>query len=205
MTMPTTDRARVLAVKLLLRQTITSLQTDPFHLDCNGTILVDSLQHYAACVGLRAEDFMADTIRDCLVLRHRGKHLILYNQDILCSARKRWSVAHEIGHICCRHSSDEAPQENEANAFASELLVPSVVAGELYRRGRLRSPTDLCALFGISSQAACYRFPKLEEHHASELELQLLQAYLPVIEEELHGPIINLPRRGALQRSPLLM
>ena len=28
--MPTTDRARVLAVKLLLRQTITSLQTDPF-------------------------------------------------------------------------------------------------------------------------------------------------------------------------------
>ena len=45
--MPTTDRARVLAVKLLLRQTITSLLTDPFHLDCNGTILVDSLQHYA--------------------------------------------------------------------------------------------------------------------------------------------------------------
>ena len=83
--MPTTDRARVLAVKLLLRQTITSLQTDPFHLDCNGTILVDSLQHYAACVGLRAEDFMADTIRDCLVLRHRGKHLS-YTIRIFCAA-----------------------------------------------------------------------------------------------------------------------
>ncbi len=205
MTMPTADRARVLAVKLLLRQTITSLQTDPFHLDCNGTILVDSLQHYAFCVGHHPADFMADSIQDCLVLQHKGKHLILYNQDILCSARKRWSVAHEIGHICCRHCCDDTPQEHEANAFAAELLVPSVVAGELYRRGRLKTPEDLCALFGISAQAACCRFSELEGHHPSKLELQLLQSYLPAIEDELHGPIINLPRRCVPQRSPLLM
>lgn len=203
--MPTTDRARVLAVKLLLRQTITSLQTDPFHLDCSGTILVDSLQHYAVCVGRRPEEFMADSIQDCLVLQRKGKHLILYNQDILCSARKRWSVAHEIGHICCRHCCDKPPQENEANAFAAELLVPSVVAGELYRRGRIKSPADLCTLFGISAQAACHRFSELDCHQPTQLEVQLLQSYLPVIEEELHGPIIKLPRRCHIQRSPLLM
>ena len=32
--MPNLQRANVLAVKLLLRQRITSLRTDPLHLDC---------------------------------------------------------------------------------------------------------------------------------------------------------------------------
>ena len=49
--MPNLQRANVLAVKLLLRQRITSLRTDPLHLDCSGQILVDSVQHYAECVG----------------------------------------------------------------------------------------------------------------------------------------------------------
>ena len=62
-------RPQQLATKLLLRQNITSIRTDPFHLNCNGTILVDSIQHYASCVGLSPEDFMSESAKDCVVLQ----------------------------------------------------------------------------------------------------------------------------------------
>ena len=83
--MPNLQRANVLAVKLLLRQRITSLRTDPLHLDCSGQILVDSVQHYAECVGRSAEDFMAQNSRDCQAYAVYGRHLILYNREVLSS------------------------------------------------------------------------------------------------------------------------
>ena len=95
--MPNLQRANVLAVKLLLRQRITSLRTDPLHLDCSGQILVDSVQHYAECVGRSAEDFMAQSSRDCQAYAVYGRYLILYNREVLSSCRRRWSIAHERG------------------------------------------------------------------------------------------------------------
>lgn len=109
--MPNLQRANVLAVKLLLRQRITSLRTDPLHLDCSGQILVDSVQHYAECVGRSAEDFMAQSSRDCQAYAVYGRYLILYNREVLSSCRRRWSIAHELGHICCRHSCDGVREE----------------------------------------------------------------------------------------------
>ena len=94
--MPNLQRANVLAVKLLLRQRITSLRTDPLHLDCSGQILVDSVQHYAECVGRSAEDFMAQNSRDCQGVCSGGRHLILYNREVLSSA-PRWSIARRAG------------------------------------------------------------------------------------------------------------
>lgn len=151
--MPNLQRANVLAVKLLLRQRITSLRTDPLHLDCSGQILVDSVQHYAECVGRSAEDFMAQNSRDCQAYAVYGRHLILYNREVLSSCRRRWSIAHELGHICCRHSCDGVREEAEANAFAASLLMPTAAAGELIHRGRLRD-ARICA---TSSACPCNR------------------------------------------------
>ena len=203
--MSPTERANLLAVKLLLRQQIRSVRTDPFHLDCSGTILVDSIQHYAHCVGAQPEDFLAQNSRDCVVLQMPRLHLILYNRDILSSSRKRWSVAHEIGHICCRHDCDRPAQEMQANAFASSLLIPSVVAREFLQKGYLRRAEDLCALFGVSMQAAQYKFPLLLDYQPSQLEQELLLRYRPAIEEQLHGPIIDLPYHRSFEHSPLLL
>ena len=36
----------------------------------------------------------------------------------------RFALAHEIGHYVLRHAGERAKVEPEANAFASELLVP---------------------------------------------------------------------------------
>ena len=61
-----------------------------------------------------------------------GLCVILYNRNISVE-RKRFTVAHEIGHIVLEHTSifgdcdqfSKNSQEKEANAFAGELLVPS--------------------------------------------------------------------------------
>ena len=170
--MPNLQRANVLAVKLLLRQRITSLRTDPLHLDCSGQILVDSVQHYAECVGRSAEDFMAQNSRDCQAYAVYGRYLILYNREVLSSCRRRWSIAHELGHICCRHSCDGVREEAEANAFAASLLMPTAATGELIHRGRLRDAEDMCDIFGVSLQSAQLRMQQLEQTGTQLSELK---------------------------------
>lgn len=68
-----------------------------------------------------------------------GMKLIFISSKITNSHRRKFIVAHEIGHFlmhraglfCCNHITDygtavvnSSAQENEANSFASELLLP---------------------------------------------------------------------------------
>ena len=157
------DRANILAVKLLLRQRRLSLPVDPFCLECGGKVLVDSVQHFSGVVGMKPQDFLCEQSEDCFAVLYRGRHFILYNRGVLSLSRRRWSIAHELGHICCRHQSDGPAQEAEANAFAASLLAPTVVVCELQRRGTIRQMQDLCDLFGLSMQAAQYRWEELRQ------------------------------------------
>ena len=157
------DRANILAVKLLLRQRRLSLPVDPFCLECGGKVVVDSVQHFSGVVGMKPQDFLCEQSEDCFAVLYRGRHFILYNCGVLSLSRRRWSIAHELGHICCRHQSDGPAQEAEANAFAACLLAPTVVVCELQRRGTIRQTQDLCDLFGLSMQAAQYRWEELRQ------------------------------------------
>jgi hypothetical protein len=67
---------------------------------------------------------------------------------------ERFIVAHEIGHHCLRHRGDRHKIEPEANAFASELLIPR----DALRR-ELRNPQTISALarrFEASRQAVVH-------------------------------------------------
>ena len=200
------DRANTLAVKLLLRQRRLSLPVDPFCLECGGKVVVDSVQHFSGVVGMKPQDFLCEQSEDCFAVLYRGRHFILYNRGVLSLSRRRWSIAHELGHICCRHSCDGVREEAEANAFAASLLMPTAAAGELIHRGRLRDAKDLCDIFGVSLQSAQLRMQQLERTgtQLTELEEQLRQRYLPVIEEYLVAPVITLPR-SRLEPPPLLL
>jgi hypothetical protein len=67
---------------------------------------------------------------------------------------ERFVIAHEIGHHELRHRGDRQKIEPEANAFASELLIPrdeltrQVKAGATFR--------DLAGHFGASQHAVVY-------------------------------------------------
>jgi predicted RNA-binding Zn-ribbon protein involved in translation (DUF1610 family) len=67
---------------------------------------------------------------------------------------QRFVIAHEIGHHVLRHSGDRAKAEPEANALASELLIPRELL--LREIGRIPSVRALCAAFGVSREAMVY-------------------------------------------------
>ena len=64
---------------------------------------------------------------------------------------QRFAIAHELGHAVLRHQVPEDQVEQEANAFASELLIPrdqlrhAVTAGRGFR--------EMARLFEVSHQA----------------------------------------------------
>jgi len=67
---------------------------------------------------------------------------------------QRFVLAHEIGHFVLRHDGERDKVEPEANALASELLIPR---DELLQR--IKSTPSIRALsrtFGVSRQAMAY-------------------------------------------------
>ena len=89
--------------------------------------------------------------------------------------RKRFTVAHELGHVCCRHGDTPVdsqatisghthdPREVQANAFAAELLAPRAgVQRMIGRDPGLDDVVRLAAHFGVSTIAALYRCSTLE-------------------------------------------
>lgn len=201
------QRARKLAVKLLLRQNLYQIKTDLYSLDCRKHILIDSFQNYAKTSHRPLSDFMQPGMDECIVIPIRGRFLILYDNERLCFSRRRWSIAHEIGHICCRHDCDGPLQEAQANVFAAELLAPMVVVQELYRRGHICCPLDVSNLFGISAQAGQHRWDELLYSDFTPLseEEELLQRYLPLIHAHFSEPCITVPPNRATHTLPILL
>lgn len=83
--------------------------------------------------------------------------------------RRRFTIAHELGHILLGHvgtyglvnrepSPDDNPIEQAANAFAARLLAPACV---LWGCG-VSSAAEIAALCGISDTAAGHRWERLQ-------------------------------------------
>lgn len=67
---------------------------------------------------------------------------------------QRFSLAHEIGHFVLRHADERSKVEGEANAFASELLIPRTeLQTQIASNPSLRS---LRHHFGVSKRAITY-------------------------------------------------
>jgi len=90
--------------------------------------------------------------------------------------RKRFTIAHEIGHYILHPSSllhyDKpnmihyrstqvlGPLEREANYFAAELLMPEDLVKQCIERG-IRSVAELARRFQVSDEAMGYRLANL--------------------------------------------
>ena len=87
----------------------------------------------------------------------------------LCSTeRKRFTVAHELGHILLGHvgeyelvnrepSASDNPIEQAANVFASRILAPACVLWAL----NAQTPEEIAALCKISHQSAQFRAKRM--------------------------------------------
>lgn len=107
-----------------------------------------------------------------IVFDQRGRATITVSSATRSKSRKRFSIAHELGHFELGHGvthfEDELSlnyyrrgyQESEANEFASELLMPT----DYFRRaiaGRRFSPTlvnEVAGMFGTSLSSVLIKF-----------------------------------------------
>jgi len=115
-----------------------------------------------------------------IVYGKRGKALITVNSQLTYEPRKRFTIAHELGHYVLGHNRKEVvhdneasmeyyksgSQETEANQFASELLIPTSVFGE-YIEGEKFSPRlmhDLAGEFKTSVTSIVYKYLDYGSH-----------------------------------------
>lgn len=90
------------------------------------------------------------------------------------TVRRRFTIAHEIGHLALGHVSPDraqhredpasnfssgalAPIEREANAFAAELLMPANVLEYAVNHERIGDVARLARMFDVSQVAMNYR------------------------------------------------
>lgn len=115
----------------------------------------------------------------CLV-KDDNDAVILINSYIENLGRKRFTIAHELGHFiipnhnnstyqCDRFRIEEfgnQSQETEANIFASELLFPTKEAKEIVRKHSLSSSLieKSAELYGMSLSAVAVKLVKLTEY-----------------------------------------
>lgn len=102
---------------------------------------------------------------------------IYYNDQIFPKGRIKFTLPHELGHICMGHGTksgyETSIQKNEANIFANELYCPQ--AFMIYYR--LRTKNDLISIFGITNSYAETLLSKLKQRKS----LQLTQAELKLV------------------------
>jgi hypothetical protein len=92
---------------------------------------------------------------------HPGhRPIVLLNPAQQDKARSRFDAAHELGHLICHPDADpgSGAQEQQAHAFAAQLLMPrAVIEPLLPRRFDLGAYARLKADFGVSVRALLYR------------------------------------------------
>jgi len=129
----------------------------------------------------------ADLPKGILGLTNFDRRLVSVSGSITNDGRRRFTVAHEIGHIVLHRSILEAglvqpsmfisesaaaaqddSMEWQANFFAAALLMPreAVAArfGRDARAGRLVAPERVADAFGVSREAATIRLQELDFH-----------------------------------------
>ncbi len=99
----------------------------------------------------------------------QGRYFIFYN-DKCIPTRKRYILAHELGHIVLNHFSSEANHcENQANVFASRLLAPAFILHEL-KLFNIESIVEECRVSREFANIRLERILDLEERNNKSIE-----------------------------------
>jgi Zn-dependent peptidase ImmA (M78 family) len=130
-----------------------------------------------------------------------GKQWFIIYDDKLPHGRKRFTVAHELGHIFLGHpliagfhkrtvGKPLPPTEREANLFASRFLSPACVLWGL----NIKTAADIARVCGLSGEAAGYRAERMAELYkrgkflTSPLEARVYEQFKAFIEEQKNKP-----------------
>lgn len=104
-----------------------------------------------------------------------GARVLLWVNGAQVAVRQRFTLAHELGHVRCRHDAgvpvdtvetlsgkSTDAREVQANAFAAELLAPAAgIRAAVDGEPSLEDVVVIAARYGISTVAALYRLNSL--------------------------------------------
>lgn len=132
------------------------------------------------------------TINEGFSTNINGHDIVFYDETIRPHTRKRFTVAHELGHIVLGHvrhdsvacrsgvtlwnmgnQSEPSPEETAANIFASRLLAPACVLHAL----DVHTAGEIASLCGLSNAAAEARAKRMAELYAREREWLRTRGY----------------------------
>ena len=155
----------------LLLHTHTPLPIRPMTL-LQARARVVSYEAAAELLGLTREDFDKAMMRvDAFTVTEKGVSMVCYRADGN-PARRNFTLAHELGHIVLGHDGPGPAEEQEADHFASCLLMPEPVRRRIAARGDLTAEdaAALCYMSVSAAQMAMKRRPT----EADEAMLQAL-------------------------------
>ena len=161
---PDYGRARREALSLLLRSELTGLAVDPTRLEVGVPVVFDTIGSYCAKTGLPRAQLLGrmGALADGCTLRLAGVTLVLTDfHGAGDCRRRRFTQAHELGHILLGHTRDGPAEEQEANRFAGELLMPAPVLAALGSRGGRLRAREIAEWFFVSVSAASAQLARL--------------------------------------------
>jgi Zn-dependent peptidase ImmA (M78 family) len=105
---------------------------------------------------------------------YNGRYLIIVNK-LQNLGRKRFTIAHEIGHIILNHNLPNSfldsmigcnkkyllQYERQANVFAAELLMPKDIFKDMYFNRGIKDINKLTKTFSVSKQAIEIRIEEI--------------------------------------------
>lgn len=182
--------ARHLASELLLKQSLDSLFIDVSSFNFDIPVIIDSVQNFSSIVEKPLENFTSNYFDDVFVLNDSktNRNFILYNEKVTNLARRNWGIAHELGHLYLEHETDGRIQEQEANVFASQLIVPEIALYYIALYKGSITTHDLTNYFNISNECAKYRlksfFKRFEYIDKDDINnIYLYEKLMPFIED----------------------
>ncbi len=124
------------------------------------TLPIDMIK-LCKCLKFAVRSIELEGIEGCHLRPKSDRHIVILLNDKQHRHRKRFTLAHEIGHILLGHDpaifdgesiieARQAWQETEANRFASELLLP---VPELKKHGML-TVYEMSEMFDVSYDVA---------------------------------------------------
>lgn len=135
--------------------------------------------------------FREDVLKgDGFIVRNKSEKQIFLNEKIHNRNRRRFTLAHELGHGILNHDisnvhyrnnendSQTDMQELEANVFARDILMPATVLAAL----DIHTPEEIMKLCDVSRRSAEIRAERMEElyrrnmfnHHPEERKVREL-------------------------------
>ena len=159
-------KARDLSWEILLKADITSLPVD-----LSKVLKAVDVKAILYCDAFFDTDSPRLRGSDGFVTKIGGKKAIYLNEEKGTTQRRRFTMAHEIGHIVLDHpinpiiyrnseiDEGQKPEEVQANVFARDLLMPAGVLAKLH----VTTVDEIMRICNVSRISAQIRLERLTE------------------------------------------